>query len=350
MISHKITIRKLSLFVLLLLGTAFMTNPAAGQDDVADRLAEAIKFYGELEFEKGISLVQQVLERPDLTKRDSAAGLATLSMLTYGKGQDYIRKSYEYLDVIAELGPCVIDLPQHLWPQQLRDHWYKILYGKDMMTCQEDDKERPLKTVAIMEFDNYSVEKYRQELGYLAKGLAEFFEADFSKISNLKVVERDKVDFLLKELELAKSGMVLTGDAVRVGKMLGAQIMVFGSLMQTDDDEARMLVKAVNVETSEIIAYVEKEGKPEFFKMQKDMVKELANRLDLVINEQTRSMLEESGTESNDAASLYSQGLYYMDQYDYAKAYEYFKSAYEKDSSFDEAKEKMEVYRPLISS
>jgi len=350
MISRSNAVKKFCLPALVLLCLCFVPQLAGAQDDVADSLTKAIKFYSELEFEKGISLVQNVLERPDLTKRDSAAGLATLSMLTYGKGQDYIRKSYDYLDRIAALGPCVIDLPQNLWPQQLRDQWYKILYGKNMMTCQEEDKDRPLRTVAIMEFDNYSMEKYRQELGYLAKGLADFFEADFSKISNLKVVERDKVDFILKELELTKSGMVLTGDAVRVGKLLGAQIMIFGSLMQTDDNDARMLVKAVNVETSEIMAYVEREGKPEYFKMEKEMVKELADRLDLVLNDQTRSMLEKSGTESQDAASLYSQGLYYMDQYNYAKAYDYFKKAYEKDNSFEEAKEKMEVYRPLISS
>jgi len=37
-----------------------------------------------------------------------------------------------------------------------------------------------------------------------------------------------------------------------------------------------------------------------------------------------------------------------MDQYDYVKAYEYFKMAYETDKSFTEAKRKMEIYRPLI--
>ncbi len=350
MTSHYSILKKFSIIALVLLCAGVLPNFAKAQDDVADSLSKAIQFYSELEFEKGIALVQNILDRPDLTKKDSAAGLATLSMLTYGKGQDYIRKSYEYLDQIADLGPCIINLPQNFWPQQLRDQWYKILYGKNMMTCQEDNSERPLKTVAVMEFDNYSMEKYRQKLGYLAKGLADFFEADFSKISDLKVVERDKVDFILKELELTKSGMVLTSDAVRVGKLLGAQIMIFGSLMQTDDNDARMLVKAVNVETSEIMAYVEKEGKPDYFKMEKEMVKELADRLDLVLNDHTRSMLEKSGTESQDAASLYSQGLYYMDQYNYAKAYDFFKKAYEKDNSFEEAKEKMEVYRPLISS
>lgn len=321
---------------------------ASAQDDVAAKLGDAIKFYGELEFEKGIDLVHQVLAQGNLTQRDSAASYATLSMLNYGLGADYLRKSYDYLNKIAGLGPCVIDLPLHLWPQQLRDHWYQILHENNQLVC-DDNKDPKIKTVAVMSFDNYSVEKYRQELGYLAKGLADFFEMDFAQFSNLKVVERDKVDFILKELELSKSGMVLTSDAVRVGKLLGAQVMIFGTIMQTDKNEARMMVKAVNVETSEIIAYEEKEGKPDFFKMQKEMVKDLANKLDLIINDQTRSMLEETGTKSYDAASLYSQGLYHMEKYDYAKAYEYFKKAYEQDHNFKQAQEKMEIYRPLAS-
>ncbi len=50
-----------------------------------------------------------------------------------------------------------------------------------------------------------------------------------------------------------------------------------------------------------------------------------------------------------DAARLYSLGLKYMDEYQYEKAYDYFKKAYEKDNSFAEAKRKMEIYKPLVS-
>jgi hypothetical protein len=38
-----------------------------------------------------------------------------------------------------------------------------------------------------------------------------------------------------------------------------------------------------------------------------------------------------------------------MDEYQYEKAYDYFKKAYEKDPSFTEAKRKMEIYKPLVS-
>jgi len=193
------------------------------------------------------------------------------------------------------------------------------------------------------------VGKFQEELGFITKGLADFFETDFALISKLKVVERDKIDYILKEIELGESGKVSPAAAVQAGKLLGAQLMVFGSITQLDAKETRMLVKVVKVETSEIITAVEKQGKPDYFAMEKELVKELAQKLNLTLNPETVKLLDESGTQSADAATLYSQGLYYQDRYEYKQAYEYFKMAFEKDNTFAEAKRKMDIYRPLAS-
>jgi len=350
---HPIFIRKagrliLGLAVLLTGLTAF---PAAAQtgETVSDKLSEAIRLYTELDFDKGIDLAQQLLARPDVTSKDSVAIYAVISMLTYGKGEQYITKSYEYLDRMAGLGPCRIHLPYEFWPQQLRDRWFSILQAKNLWTCP-DDKAPGVTTIAVLEFDNYSVGKYQQELGYITKGLADFFESDFAQISDLKVVERDKIDYILREVEMVKSGAVEPATAVRVGRLMGAQIMIFGSITQLDDKKTKMLVKAVRVESSEIIATVEKTGKPEYFEMEKALVKEMAEKLDFILNPKTKTIIDKNGTTSEDAATLYSQGLYYMDQYDYKKAYDFFKQAYEKDKNFAEAKRKMDIYRPLATS
>ncbi len=163
------------------------------------------------------------------------------------------------------------------------------------------------------------------------------------------VVERDKIEFVLKELELQKSGAVDQATAVQVGKVVGAQVMVFGSITQMDSKSTRMVVRAVNVETSEIIASVDKEGKPEYSKMEKQLVEELAGKFEAAVDDSTKALLQEGGTESYDATTCYAKGLEYMDRYDYDKAYEYFKKAYEMDPQFAEAKRKMEIYQPLAS-
>lgn len=324
------------------------TSPVQAQSEVSDRLAEAFQSYTNLDFDKGLAITQDLLTRTDLTARDSIAIYAVMGMLTYSKGRDYIQSSYTYLEKMADLGPCILELPYEFWPQQLRDHWFSIAKKRNALMCP-DNAGKDITTIAIMEFDNYSVGKYQEELGFITKGLAEFFETDFAAISDLRVVERDKIDYILKEIELSESGKVEAASAVQVGKLLGAQIMVFGSITQLDARNTRMLVKAVKVETSEILAAVEKSGKPDYFKMEKELVIDLAEKLNLTINKETTQIIDENGTTSADAATLYSRGLYFMDQYDYKQAYEYFKLAYEKDNTFTEAKRKMDIYRPLAT-
>ena len=337
-----------SLFVFLLLLTAIPVS-AQTEATIADRLAESINFYGELEFDKGLDVASGLLGRDDVAKKDSIAIYAVMSMLNYGKGEEYLTKSYKFLEKMAAIGPCTINLPHEIWPQQLRHQWYNVARDKGALTCP-GDKDSEIQTVAIMEFDNYSVGKYQEELGFITKGIADFFEADFAKFSDLKVVERDKVNFILSEIEMSESGKVSSSTAIQIGKLLGAQIMVFGNITQIDGKKCKMLVKAVKVETSEIIATVEKEGKPDYFKMEKELVKELAAKLDITLTDETSALLDAGGTESFDAATLYSKGLHYMDKYDYKKAYDFFKLAYEKDNSFVEAKKKMDIYRPLATS
>lgn len=330
----------------LLIATAFAQTPAAAPATVGDRLMDALQFYTTGEFDKGIAVAREVLARTDLTKQDSIAAFEALSVLTYAKGQDYLDKSFAYLETIAKIGPCVLSLPRNLWPQALRDRWYKITQAANALMCT--DKSTPgIKTIAVMQFDNYSVGKYQTELGLIAKGLADMFAMDFGKISDLKVVERDKINFVLNEIELQQSGKVDEATAVKVGKILGAQYMIFGSITQIDDKTTRMVVRVVKVETSEIVASVDKEGKPEYFNLEKQLVEELSKNLDVTLSDKAKKLLQEGGTSSVDATTYYSMGLDYMDKYDYKNAYENFKKAYEVDTNFVEAKRKMDIYRPL---
>jgi len=338
---------------LLLLGTGFIASSAVAQKEVtvASKLSEALSYYidpSRIDFDQGIAVAQGLFERNDLTEQDSIAIYEILSILTYAKGKEYFKKSFGYLDKISRVGPCIIHLPHDIWPTELRDKWYEVLKAKGSLACPEESHSN-IKSVAIMEFDNFSIGKYQEQLGALGKGLADWFENDFAKISEMKVVERDKINFVLKEIELQKSGAVDRSTAVRVGKILGAKYMVFGSITQLDDKHTRMVVRVVSVETSEIIASVDREAKPEYSKLEKELVEELAKKLDIKLSDEVKALIMEGGTESLDATTFYSKGLEYMDRYDYKNAYEYFKKAYELDNSFVEAKRKMEIYQPLAS-
>jgi len=334
--------------LLLTLGLGF--SAAYGQSNVdveVDRaINQAVNHCFELDFEQSLATAQQLLDRPGLKPSDQAAAYSVMGMVHYAIGKDHYQKAWSYLDKIMDVGPCVHKLPPKFWVRPLREHWYSLCNASGQLSC---DRDSTIQTIAIMEFDNYSTGKYLEELGYITKGLSDFFEADFAQLNNLTVVERDKIDFILKEVMMTQEGLVDQATAVKAGKLLGAQIMVFGSVMQLDHKTKRMMVKAVKVETSEILVTAEQSGK-DFFEMESELVKELAQKLDMEMNDETKNILDANGTKNGDAAGLYSRGVYHIDKYEYTEAYEFFKKAYEADNSFTEAKTKMDLYRPLAES
>jgi len=337
--------------VLLTLGLSLTAAvPALAQDDagLSAKLAEALdhRIYGR--FDEGIALANDQLERPDLTDQDKIAIYEVLSIIYFSKGEEYYSKSYDYLKQIDQIGPCVIKLPHDIWPKGLRRKWYTLVAAQDALTCPETG-ESGIRTIAVMPFDNNSIGKYQEQLGALGAGLASFFQYDFGKISSLTIVERDKIDYILEEQKLSEGGKVDQATAIKAGRILGAQLMVFGSFTQIDDKQTRVVVRAVNVETSEIVASVSDEGKPDYFALEKSLVDKLCNELNIKLTSQDKQMIDLGGTESLDAMTRYSKALQFADKYDYKNAYDYFKQAYDMDQNFAEAKRKMEIYRPLAS-
>jgi len=334
--------------VLLLSLTGEVAN-AQPDSKIAAKLAEALdhRIYGR--FDEGLAITNALLQREDLNPKDSIAIFEVMSIIYFSKGEEFYKKSYEYLERISAIGPCVIELPHDIWPKGLRQHWYSVVSAKDALTCHGMAGETGIQNIAVMPFDNYSMGDFQEQLGALGAGLADFFQHDFAKVSSLRVIERDKIDYLLQEQKMVTEGKVDEASAIKVGKILGAHLMVFGSFTQIDARQTRMVVRAVNVETSEIVAQVSAEGRPDYFKLEKQLVADLANELNIKLTKEDKQLIDEGGTDSYDATTLYAEGLRFEDKYDYQKAYEYFKKAFDADPKFEEAKRKMDIYRPLAT-
>ena len=141
----------------LMLGFCVVLMAAGGawsQDaTVADRLAEALDLYNDLEFDAGLKIADELLVRPALTSHDSVAIYEVLSIITYAKGEAYLQASLGYLNRISTIGPCMMPMPRDIWPRELRDRWYQFLKEKDQLTC--DKPSADIHTIAIMPFDNF---------------------------------------------------------------------------------------------------------------------------------------------------------------------------------------------------
>ena len=114
--------------------------------------------------------------------------------------------------------------------------------------AQKDGKP----TVAILSFNNGSFGKDAKDYDGLSKGIPDFLITDMSSNPDIRVIERDQVQKLVDEQKLVTGGQVDKETAVKVGKLLGAQHMIFGVFMTDPKGNFRIDARAVNVETGEI--------------------------------------------------------------------------------------------------
>ena len=107
-------------------------------------------------------------------------------------------------------------------------------------------------TVAIMYFNNNVITKDARDYDGLSKGLPDFLITEMAANPAIRVVERDQVQKLLDEQKLVGAGQVDRESAVKVGKLLGAQHMIFGGFMADPKGNFRIDARSVNVETGAI--------------------------------------------------------------------------------------------------
>ena len=107
-------------------------------------------------------------------------------------------------------------------------------------------------TVAIMYFNNNVFTKDARDYDGLMKGVPDFLITEMAANPGIRVVERDQVQRLIDEQKLVGAGQVDRETAVKVGKLLGAQHMIFGGFMADPKGSFRIDARAVNVETGAI--------------------------------------------------------------------------------------------------
>jgi len=114
-------------------------------------------------------------------------------------------------------------------------------------------------TVAVMDFNGFMLGDGGNSVN-LGKAVSAMLVSEFSGREGLAVVERAALNDLLQEQRLALSGRVDESSAVEIGKLLGAQYMLYGQVASIADN-LRIDIRAVDVETSEIISVLKKNDK-----------------------------------------------------------------------------------------
>jgi TolB-like protein len=133
--------------------------------------------------------------------------------------------------------------------------------GRAAAASPADRSPPPPTTIAVLYFDYAG---HDQTLEPLKKGLAQMLITDLAVVDTLRVVERERLQALLEEQKLAKSGKIDAGTAARIGKLLGARYLVLGSYFDALG-AFRVDARIVSVETGEIVKSVGANGNADDF-------------------------------------------------------------------------------------
>jgi TolB-like protein len=191
-------------------------------------------------------------------------------------------------------------------------------------------------TLAVLDFENNSFFK-PEEVQSLSKGLAQIMITELNGSGAIQVVERQKLRSLMDELKLSQSGMVSEQGSLQVGRLIGAQHLVFGGYMVMMDDKIRIDVRIVEVETGLTLKAGEVTGKT---KDVLSLVQKLGNKILKDLNVRLAEGGETPGRISIDALKLFSKGVEFEDKGDTARALECYRKALDLEPDFQQAKDR----------
>lgn len=116
------------------------------------------------------------------------------------------------------------------------------------LTAQDDT--RP--TLAVLPFVNSAIGDANQELAPLSKGIADLLIIELAQNPGIRVVERENIEAILQEQNLARDGRVDDATAARIGRLLGAKHIVTGSFVTDRSGTMVVTIKSIDTETSRI--------------------------------------------------------------------------------------------------
>lgn len=179
----------------------------------------------------------------------------------------------------------------------------------------------PRKTVAVLYFDNYSGKPDYDPLG---KGIASMMISDLGAVPEIQLLERERIQDLLKETELSHSRYFDSTTAVKVGRMSGAEYIVVGAFAAVQP-QMRIDTRVVRVRTGEIVKTAQVVGREDaFFDLEQKLAARLVDGLGVALSPEEQERLRER-QEANrmDAASTvvaFSKALSLYDKGEYLDA------------------------------
>lgn len=202
-----------------------------------------------------------------------------------------------------------------------------------------DPRTFPDATVGVTPFRVTSADTTLLVLGY---GLADILITDLARASRLRVVDRLRVDALMRELALAESGRVDSATAPRAGRLLGARRLVLGSLTTDPRGPARLDGRVGDVVTGRVTGTpVSRAPLDAILDAEKTLAFSLFQTLGVTLTPAERTLVEQRPTRSLSALLAYSRGVRSEELRDLKQARAQYQNALRADPAFAAAQQRL---------
>ena len=199
-----------------------------------------------------------------------------------------------------------------------------IFYFFPLINSSKPPLYPPDKSIAILPFKNLSKEA---DYLYFAEGVTE------SVLNNLMYIEKIKVISLITtEIDQPESH-----NASEIIKRTGANYILSGSA-QYNNGRFRIMVQLTDARNKVQIGFDPMEGEmTDIFKVQSDIAKKIANKLQSVLSQKEIKLISKIPTKNTKAWTSYLKGRYFLNRREIGNSVECFQQAIAADPNFAEA-------------
>lgn len=181
------------------------------------------------------------------------------------------------------------------------------------------DVDKP--AVGVLSFDNNTG---KSDYDHLGKGLSTMMANDLVAVDEIRVVERDRMADILREIDAQQTTRFDSTAAVKVGRLVGAQFIVTGAFIDVDET-MRIDTRVIRVETGVIVKKATVTGnKDKFLDLQKKLARQLVKDLDVALTPEGEAKLEKrqntNGIDDINDMARFSNAISLSDQGNYADA------------------------------
>lgn len=199
------------------------------------------------------------------------------------------------------------------------------------------------KSLAVLYFYNQT---QQTALDPLQKGLTYMLITDLTKLNQIQLIERVRLQALLQEMDLSIAKLLDPSQKPKVGKLLKAQYVIGGQLLDMNNKEFKVESDLLDIPEKKILGNPSSNGKfDHLIRMEKELLFEIIKLLKIELSKEEINTLKKPLSGSIDALMAFFNGLEESDGGNYEKAADFYEKAITEDPEFKSAKNALKELR-----